>query len=214
MFFQLTPCGSREYLFGHEYKYESSDDIPATFALCPAMGGKGVEPPRAGCGSPFRLWGRIKLVAVYRARVGFIRFLPNGSLSGTGSSLAVGGFGRSHHHCESGCFLFGGSADVVKFSEGLCFRRDGGAGFSVSAVLAVDPFSRKAGWELGISRIIAPAFTGGDSRPWAKGRFLFQYVKRQFSMKRTDRGNKESMDETNLRFKSSGMAIVVGRKPR
>ena len=101
-----------------------------------------------GCRSFVRLWGRIKLVAFYCSRVGFIRLLPNRSLSGDGSGLAVGGFWRRHHRSESRRLLSGATPHVVELSEGLCFCGAGCARFSVSSMLAVGTFNHKAAWDL------------------------------------------------------------------
>ena len=132
-----------------EEKYEQPDDKPVGLTLRSAVVGKGVEHSGCGCRSLIRLWGRIKLVAFYGARLGFIRVLSDRSLPGDGAGLAVGGIGRRHYHCESRRLLFGGSSYVVKFSERLRFCGDRFARFPVSSVLAVDTF--KAAWDLTIS---------------------------------------------------------------
>jgi len=133
-----------------EEEHEQPDDKPAGFTSRSAVVGKGVEHPRGGYRSFGRRWGRIEFIAFYRSRVGFVLILPIRSLSGDGSGLAVGGFGRRRHSCESRRLLSGGSPHVVEFSEGLCFGGAGCSRFSLSSVLAVDTFDHKAESDLTI----------------------------------------------------------------
>jgi len=138
---------------GVPFAYENlewPDDKPVILTLRSAVVGKGIEHPRGRCRSLIRLWGRIEFIEFYCARIGFVRLLPTWSLPGNGCGLAVGGFGRRHHRCEPGLVLSGASPHVVTFSEGLCIRSAGRARFFVSYVVAVQPFSYKAAWDLTI----------------------------------------------------------------
>ncbi len=131
-----------------------------TFALRSAMVGKSIEHCRGRGRSLLRRWRRIEPVAVYGARAGLISILPHRSMSGNGTGLAVGGFGRGRHRCESRRLLSGRSSDVVKFPARPCFRGDGRSWFSVPSVLALDTFRHKAACTL------TPAVTGKASRQW------------------------------------------------
>jgi hypothetical protein len=128
-------------------KYAQPDDKTVVLTLRSAVVRKSVKHPRGGYRSFIRLWGRIKLVAFYRVRAGFIRVLPGRNLSRDDSGLAVGGFGRRHHCYEPRRLLSGGSPHLIKFPEGLCPCGAGCARFSVSAVLAVGAFKRKVATE-------------------------------------------------------------------
>jgi hypothetical protein len=128
-------------------------------AYCAAVVGKGVEHPFDGRRSFVRFGGGIKLVAVHRARADFIRILPNWRLSGAGSGLAFGGFGRRHHCCVSGRVLPCAAPGVVKFSKGNCFCCVGCARLSVSSVLAVETIDHKVAWDLTNSGIVMEGFT-------------------------------------------------------
>lgn len=146
--FQLTPRRARGLFFGHEYELKSPGDTAITFILRPAMDSEGVEPPCAGGRSLLCLWRRIKSIPVYGARAGFISVLPHRSLFGNGSGMAVGRCGRGHHRGESRRLLSGGPPHVVTFPAGFRFPGNGGSGFSVSSVLAVDSLRDKAARKL------------------------------------------------------------------